>query len=511
MSRSVSTIVAKAYRLTARPGETGICPFCRYKTFAIKPDDTLGKCFSPSCSRWVTPTPGDATLIDALHSILIEIFCDFHTALLNQRESTVRNAYPYFVDERGVHPRVVDHSMMGVVPAGYNLDTHFQPVLEQGDASDQEEEREAGTRRRPRKATTRLAPNDLTHLTTARQKLARCLHNRRGWLAFFYTDAAHRIVGIRFRLPYDKRFAFFKPSAGSGVFNHELFPPTASPEFPDLNARVLVVEGEFNQLQLQSLCARSAEDNGHPPESGYIRAAAVGRVSQADLDTITSLGRSPVVCYDHDADGAGFTLVEWQQKTTLTAFTTPERNSDLDSFIRGFGSDTATAQAAVTALVAKRAHFGRPYTALKAIINNVRRQEDPKDGPKEFEVHQEVAVIVIRDLRDRGRFYHDGHLTYFFFDTDKQLVPVDRDSQELELALHRYGILSTEKLYRYVLVALHLHALERGTETAVYVFAHYARSTATLSRRCCSTPCKPCSRRPIGPATRSTDMRSPDC
>ena len=479
MSPSVSTIVAKTHRLTARPGTMGTCPFCRRKTFAITSDDTLGKCFNAVCSRWVTPTQGETSPPALLHGILMEIFGDFHTALLNQRDSTVRNAYPYLVDERAVHPRVIDHSMIGTVPPNYDLDARFRPVVERIEAYLQEKQqpKEHG---RPRQPTWVPTPEDLEYLMTAWKKLARCLAHRRGWLAFFYTDASHRIVAIRFRLPYDKRFAFFKPSVVTGAFNHELFSPAPSPEFPDLNARLLVVEGEFNQLQLQSLGARAAEAHDHPPEAGYIRAAAAGRVSQADLDTITSLGRSPIVCYDHDADGSGFELVErLQQRTTLTAFKTPDRNSDLDTFIRGFGNDTSGAHAAVTALIAKREHFGRPYDALKAEIDDVRRLEGPK-GLKRFEVNRYAAKIVTRDLQDRGRFYHDGRLTYYFFDTEKQLVSIERDSQELQLTLNRYGILPTETLYRYVLAALHLDALEHGTRTQVYAFIHYNRSTATL-------------------------------
>ena len=479
MSPSVSTLVLKTYRLTAHPGATGTCPFCHHKTFAIRPDDTFGKCFNPVCSHVVTSTLGGTSSADILHRILMGIFCDFHAALLKQQDSPGRTAYRYCVEERGIHPRVIDHSMIGVVPGDYDLDARFRPVLEPGKTPGHagQQPRKRG---RPPKATPVSTPNDLKYLTAARQKLARCLKGRRGWIAFFYTDAAHRIVAIRFRLPYVKRFAFFKASAVTGVFNHELFPPHASSAFPDLNARLLVVEGEFNQLQLQSLCALAAEADDHPPEAGYVYVAAVGRVSQADLDTITSLSRSPVVCYDHDADGAGFKLVErLQHRTTLSAFTTPNRNSDLDGFIRSFGHDSARAHTAVMALVAKREHVGRPYDALKAAIDDVRREEGPK-GLKQFEVYRRTAEIVITDLRGRGRFYHDGRLAYFFFDTDKQLVSVDRDSQELELALNRYGILPTEALYRYVLAALRLEAIPHGTPTEVYVFAHYDRSTATL-------------------------------
>ena len=306
MSPSVSTLVAKTHRLTARPGTMGTCPFCRRKTFAITSDDTLGKCFNAVCSRWVTPTQGEASPPALLHGILMEIFGDFHTALLNQRDSTVRNAYPYLVDERAVHPRVIDHSMIGTVPPNYDLDARFRPVIERIEAYLQEKQ-QPKERGRPRQPPWVPTPADREFVMAAWKKLERCLNHRRGWLAFFYTDAAHRIVAI----------------------------------------------------------------------------------------------------------------------------------------------------------------------------DDVRRLEGPK-GLKQFEVYRLAAEIVITDLRDRGRFYHDGRLTYYFFDTEKQLVSLERDSQELQLTLYRYGILPTETLYRYVLAALHLDALEHGTRTQVYAFIHYDRSTATL-------------------------------
>jgi hypothetical protein len=52
MNASVSAILAESHGITAQPGAKVECPFCRHKTFSIKRDDLLGKCFHPACGRF---------------------------------------------------------------------------------------------------------------------------------------------------------------------------------------------------------------------------------------------------------------------------------------------------------------------------------------------------------------------------------------------------------------------------------------------------------------------------
>ena len=52
---SVSAILSEKHGIAARPGAKVECPFCHHKTFSIKRDDRLGKCFHPACGRSVTP------------------------------------------------------------------------------------------------------------------------------------------------------------------------------------------------------------------------------------------------------------------------------------------------------------------------------------------------------------------------------------------------------------------------------------------------------------------------
>ncbi len=479
---SVPAILSEKHGIAARPGAKVECPFCHHKTFSIKRDDRLGKCFHPACGRHVTPAQCEAGQGNALFRILEEVFGDFHKALLDLREATYRNTYSYCVEERRIHPRVVADSMLGAVPSGYDVAARFAPHIEDAEAAIKAEDEAKKRPGRPRRDAGPTSQERLVFLTAARDKLANCIRGRAGWLAFFYTDAAHRVVAVRFREPYAKRIIFFKPTKTGGVFNHSLFTPCELPGLRHLNDLLLVVEGEFNQLQLQSLCVRVAQAEGRPPESGYVFACAVGGVNNADVETIRRLARTPVICYDHDTSGAGFALVETLRRAvTVTAFTTPRLESDLDDFIRGFGTDTAAAYEALKALVSGRKLFTRPYDALKAEIDAVRRMEGGRDGLKRFEVHRRTAEIVVADLKERGRFYHDSKSAYlFFFDAEKRLMAVERDNQDLELALSRYGLAPGEDICRHVLDALRLEAMEHGTRTEVYPFTHYNRKTGTL-------------------------------
>ena len=294
-------------------------------------------------------------------------------------------------------------------------------------------------------------------------------------------EASHRIVAVRFRKPYSKQIVFYKPTTIGGLFNHGLFTPYKSQELKGLNDLLVLVEGEFNQLQLQSLSARIAEKQGASPEEGYLFSGAVGGVNNADSRTIRKLAKSPIVCYDNDVSGAGFALVEMLQKDiSLTAFTTPQPDSDLDSYIRSFGSRVSEAYDGVRDLVRNRQFYPRPYESIRDEIDALRKLEGGKDGLKPFYVNRRVAEIVVNDFNDRGRFYHDEKSAYFFFETEKQLLGIQRENQGIELVLSEYGLMPSEKIFRYTVDALRLESLKRGVQTEIHLFTYYNPKTNVL-------------------------------
>jgi putative DNA primase/helicase len=88
----------------------------------------------------------------------------------------------------------------------------------------------------------------------------------------------------------------------------------------------------------------------------------VGSVTTADTKTLQHVALHPIICYDHDANGAGFELVKSVQNVMpVEACTTPVVDSDLDSSIRAFDQDAVAAWHAVQALLADRQPYGRLY------------------------------------------------------------------------------------------------------------------------------------------------------
>jgi putative DNA primase/helicase len=352
---SVSQRLLEEFSLSLRPGAKGECPFCHQQAFSVKADDTLGKCFHPACGRFLTARDDDSAYRVSLTPVLDAVYQDCHQELL-ALASRQRNAYTYLREERGIHPQVIAEAMLGAVPSSYDIVPHFQPVI--ADAQDAVATLQGAKHsRHPRQL--QQAEKRLQDLKDAQDKLHACLAHRAGWLMFFYTDAAYRCVALRLRQPYSKQFVSFKPGI-AGVFGRELFTPYTSPQKRALNDFLIVTEGEFNTLQLQSLMLHYETATGQP--QGYLNACAVGGVLVADTSTIQRLSSHPVIVYDHDAHGAGFELVKRIQKAMpVEACTTPQVDSDLDSYIGDFQQDHAAAWEGVQALIADRQSYGRLY------------------------------------------------------------------------------------------------------------------------------------------------------
>src|SRR5262249_53452817 len=118
MPRTVSQILREDHSISIRPGGKGECPECHHGAFGIKGDDTLGKCFHPSCGHFLT-TAQDGQTHANLSSVLTVIYHDFHKELL-RLASGQQSAYTYVHDERGIHEQVIHDAMLGAVPSGYD-------------------------------------------------------------------------------------------------------------------------------------------------------------------------------------------------------------------------------------------------------------------------------------------------------------------------------------------------------------------------------------------------------
>lgn len=469
---SVTVLLEQRHGTVARAGSKVECPKCRHETFSIKADDSLGKCFHPECGWFLSAGGGAPSVWGDIADALQGVYEDFHRALV---ETPTSDAHQY-LEQRGIHPRVIASSMVGVVTRSYDLRPRFLPGIDRvQDRINQARLKPKGPGRPPKNDGPNLEEH-LVALTEARDDLADVLRRCEGWLAFFYTDAKHRVVAIRFRRPNSKDFTCFKPLQAMGVFNREVSQAPVGPFLSLQENELLICEGEFNQLQLQSLLARLAESQGLEPEVAFVQACAVGGAGTADAETIRRTGMRPVVCYDNDASGAGFKLVEAvRQVRAVSVFTTPALGSDLDEHLRSYASRDQEALESLLALMSEREVLMRPYEAVREEIDAWRRTRR-----KEFEVNREAADIAIRDLKERGCFYREDQRTYLFLVEEKVLLPIGEDGSELNLVLNRYGLAPTEKVHRYVVDQLCFEALTNGAPTSVHVFSHYNQDAGVL-------------------------------
>lgn len=446
MRTKISDILATQFAIEITPGTKGECPHCHHNTFSIKKDDTLGMCFHPSCGRYISAYGNESHRDRGLSRLLESIYHDFHKALIGNKDN---RAYRYLSEERRIHHQVIADSMLGMVPVSYDLEVKIDEIIGDDDGNDEN--------------------------SKALASLRKCINGCRGWLCFFYTDHHHYITSIRFRKPYSKEIRYFKPFDRAGLFGHGLFSPEYSLDSDKLLTNLIITEGEFNQLQLQSLCVRHSEAIGKP--LGYLPACSVGGVQNADLETLGRITRHPVICYDNDSSGAGFVLVRnAQELLNVEAFTTPEPDSDLDDYIRGFGDNHTTAWEELKRLINDRHHYPRHFEPIaKRVFEN--RQ---KKGLKEFEINAEAAQIIRDDLLDRGKFYNDGQAGYFFDNAEKTLIKIDRDYDEYALLLAKYGIIPSESISKYLTDALRLEALANGIKSDIYRMSYYDPSKYTL-------------------------------
>ena len=475
-SFSVVEFLSENHGIEARAGKKGNCPFCGGAHFSITKDDALGKCFSPSCGRYINQANSCPTQKQSLFKIHESIQQDFHECLIKQEGKKSGTAWSYLVDKRKIHPSVVKASLLGAIPRNYNLDEKFDPVISEIES---ELNKITGSDKFSESKKKALS-HQVERLKEAKEKFKRVLIGKRslprqGALTFAYCDELHRIVAIKFREPFTKEITLYKPTQVMGLFGHQLFEPYEDEKHKQLNGKLIVVEGEFNQLQFQSCLARASDILGQRFTYAFI--AAVGGVNSADIDTLKKICRTPYIVYDNDLNRAGEMLVEKaQEKMSLYAFTTPDPDSDLDSFIVKSGDDVATIEK-IRLLIQKSLFCPRKIERVADEVFSSRQKQGRSDKRKDFEVNATAYNILIADLQDRGELLYDGQAAYFFSKTDKSLVKIDAESKEYQNLLSDYKINASEIIYKYIYSELETTAAKTARRVTVYPFAHYDHKT----------------------------------
>jgi len=310
---------------------------------SIKADDTIAKCFHHDCLRYITVHQADPFYQRSLHSALEAVYLDFHKHFLSLADQEGPNVYDYCLNKRQIHPQVLRDAPLGCVPSGYDVSPAFEPVLKQLTEALNDAMQDTRKGGRPSKLQTQKVESlqrSLQFVQAKKQDLAEKIAKRENWLTFHYADGTHRFTAIRLRNPFEteKNFAFvsYNPYRAFGLFGLQMF-PRGNAQVPV--EKLIVTEGEFNTLQLQSLLVKHGE--AAKIEFTYLYVSSVGGVNQADYDTIRKVCGDPIFLYDNDSDkdNAGFALVSKAQEfMAVEGATTPNGCSDVDEFILQFKS-----------------------------------------------------------------------------------------------------------------------------------------------------------------------------
>jgi hypothetical protein len=445
-----------------------------------------------------------------LHKILEKVRDDCHAYLLSQEGVNSCHAWRFLVQERNIHPTVIqDLAELGAVPPNYDMEAAVAPLrkeLLQGQA-DLQALLEASLQRRLQAQEQRPQGHarGKTELEKAWEKdLARLAEEERfldeqstalterltaatGWIAFFHTNARHQVCSIRFRKPFEKLFQSYVPfkGKGTGLFGHSLFSPYKGEDKQQRN-RLLIVEGEINLLQLQSLSVRVSQAcKGQEGEKYANWTAATGSANSVDAAAIQSLLKKagtttcPIVIQDNDE--AGDAMVRTiAQRLSVEVVKPPKNGEDIDDVIRSFKDNYAAAWNELLRLVTARVTVHRPLVEVADEVFFVRQKHGKTDTRREFEIHARVAEIIWRDMLTRGCFYHQHQQGYFFHHTEKKLIALDDHDKELSCLLAGYGLNASEKAFQYMAEHLHVESLAHGTPTQVRRFTWFNKETFTL-------------------------------
>jgi hypothetical protein len=213
--------------------------------------------------------------------------------------------------------------------------------------------------------------------------------------------------------------------------------------------------------------------------------AATGSASTVDVGTIKELLATPgavpppVVIQDNDDAGDGM-VAKLRQATAVELVVPPTRGHDIEDHVRAFGDDHRAAFASLQALLRGRRLLTRPFDAVAQDIYRTRQKQGEDDLRRDFEIHDQVKALVLKDMAERGTFYREHQQGYYFHAERKQLIGLDDGDKELSCFLDDYGLNATETCFKYVAEALHVEALTSGTPTHVRRLCWFNPETCSL-------------------------------
>lgn len=449
-SFSIRDYLETRYQISSLSKGKITCPFCQHQTLAIK-GDSLAKCFHPSCGRFINQHSATSHQ-EHFQQLLWNLMAICNGSLLKQADNPAffeHSAYRYLCQDRKLHPQVIaDSPVIGSIPACLDFEKHCQKYRH----------------RLQLEADPKKQKELLDSFNQEAEKLGNLLAKHPGWLVFGYTNASQKLLSLKFREAYSKRFALFKSSEQAGVFNPIPFDTNENRLFPN----ILLAEGEFNILSLQSLLLRN--------NLSYGLAMAVGSASSVDWVALKGFKEKWLLFQDNDEAGRNLAQHMQAHRTYQLAFSNfPD--DDLDGFIQRHSNPEA-ALLGLQKLLGEAKPKYRLISAIKDSINAIRRKE--KKNILAFEINQQVGQLLKGELLERGQFFRTVLCSYYLDQNTQTLYPIYKGGRMTQRFLHSFSLNPTENIHNFVRDELEKAAHDHGTETTIRHFAHYDKATNRL-------------------------------
>jgi hypothetical protein len=459
------------------------CPECGKAHLSVKPDKGWATCWYPGCDYKIRPERNyKHSWVIAFFDVLHE---DWHNFLLSDAGLDYRNV---LIEQREIYPSLISHLPIGAIPTNYDLSraigaARSAMVMDESKFSVEEVDENDRPRSQNNEFEEWLA-NPFKQTKEKPLSLQQFVKSKSGWFARFYVNANGDFIASNLRCSWDKDFRKLQPLPYMGVYKPYDFDEQKPEPFMECPGDMLCFEGEVNLEQFYSECIRNFITQ-HPDWKPAIpidevmpNACALGGVTTWDLETLSRVSMSPVVCYDNDG-GAGLSGLEKAccfvskagEKMKASGFTTPATKDADDYFKKGVGT---VKDFAALWRTAKRPTVS--FEVIADLIDSIRKQEgrSKEDQLTPFEVDREVAKTVWDDLSTRGQFFMSGGLGMIFMNEEHKLIDISQDGHDFSNLMIRYGLLPSDRMKDAVGKYLGAQSSQFGLPTDTHMFSYYA-------------------------------------
>ena len=428
------------------------CPACGHKTFQMYEDYKKAKCFHPSCGLHLNLNVINGN-VDYRIVVADRLATKLHEYLFTQDQNGQPiQPFIYANKMRNIPENILRRSDVGAIPLDYDVKKENEYLIKELEEKISEE----SDAKKKEKLQTKL--NELLEFIIELQKFINNNYNR---LVFFYRDERELITQFKTRKPYadTKTFQIIKVQSKTGIFNARLFSPDelSSKKHKKLAERMLVVEGEFDQLTFASWDLKYLIP---------IQSCALGGAN-GDIETALKLSDKPCIFYDNDEAGKSV-LEKAKELRSIRAITTLNPYKDIDEYINSFKDDKACKDA-VIALLNEVKFYHRELSGVRKQVRAMMKFAEAKM----LDRNQSVADIVINEFLQRGKFFQDTNYPYFFPDDSKHIMPLMNNNEDFKTLLNRMGVNAAKDFYSFVAEELRTYCRTYGAKIETYNSCHY--------------------------------------